>query len=229
MATIELENLREEICHALRNGDIFGAASTTIRGVTNTTNSFTAGAGDIEFTLSHTGVKNIRSLTIDSVDKYLFRDYTVNWATGKITLNTPTTGGEDIEVSYDYSSSADKIYPDMPRTDLTLTSFPRVGIELTSSRTEPLGLGGLRHISDLIVTAYVWVPVNKDTNIAGGLGGTSDLNNTIKRVRDALRTTPKSYYNFPYIYPMSTSPIITGQDNKIIQMSQDFNVRFVVE
>jgi hypothetical protein len=223
---MDFEHIREEISHSLRNGDIL---SISVRGVTTATETFTATASQTIFNLAQTGIKNIRSLTVQSVNKYLFRDYTYNAATGVVTLNTGATVGDSVVIQYDYSSSADKIYPDMPRTDLRLTSFPRVGIEITNSNTEPLGLGGMTHISDLLITVYAWVPVNKDTEIAGGLGGTSDLNDLIKNIRDIIRTNAKSYYNFTYITPKSTSPIIRGENNKIIQMSQDFYIKFLTE
>jgi len=224
--TMDFEHIREEISHSLRNGDILSIA---IRGVTTTTDSFIATASQTVFNLTQTGIKNIRSLTVNSVAKYLFRDYTYNGATGVVTLNTGAGIGEAVVIQYDYSASADKIYPDMPRVDLTLTSFPRVGIEITNSNTMPFGLGGMTHISDLLITVYAWVPVNKDTSIAGGLGGTADLNDLIKNIRDTIRTNAKSYYNFTYITPKSTSPVIKGENNKIIQLSQDFYIKFLTE
>jgi hypothetical protein len=136
---------------------------------------------------------------------------------------------DPVAIQHDYSSVADKIYPDMPRTDLTLTSYPRVGIELTSARTEPLGLGGITHMSDIIVTIYGWMPSNKDSAIAGGLGGTKDLNDLMTNIRGVIRTNAKSFYTFSFMTPIGSTAIIKGNYDKIIQMSQDFLIKFLIE
>jgi hypothetical protein len=117
----------------------------------------------------------------------------------------------------------------MPRNDLSLTSFPRVGISLVSVSTKPLGLGGTTFISDVLVSIYAWMPVNKDTAVSGGLGGTDDISILLHNIRETLENNAKSFYTFKWIEPINTSPIIPGQNNKIIQQSHDFNIRFVVE
>jgi hypothetical protein len=84
-------------------------------------------------------------------------------------------------------------------------------------------------LSDILATIYAWVPVNKDTSIASGFGGTADLNNLVTVIRARIRTNDKSYVTFPFIVPNTTGPIIKGEDNKIMQMSQDFRLRFITE
>jgi hypothetical protein len=224
MSTFELENIREEIMHTLRNADIF---STTIRGVTTVTDNITGIAGST-ITPTHSTLKNIRSLTITAVNKYFIKDYMINFSTGVITLVSALSGGEAIVLNYDYGTG-DKVYPDMPRSDLTLESFPRIGISLVSPSTEPLGLGGMVHITDYLISIYVWMPVNKVSTIAGGLGGGDDLNDTMSDVRNAIRANAKSFYSFPYITPTSGTPVTVGTNQKIIQISQDFLVKFMVE
>jgi hypothetical protein len=213
----------------LRNADIF---STTIRGVTTRTDNYTATAGQTNFTLTQTKVKNIRSLTVQSVSKQFVKDYTINWETGVITLLTGATLNDAVAINYDYTSSTDateKIWYDLPRADINIESFPRIGMALTSSTTEPLGLGGTNHISDIIVTIFVSMPVNKVSTIAGGLGGVIDLGNILKSVRDRIRTNAKSFYSFKWITPLRTNPVIPSTNNKIIQQSDDYQIRFLVE
>jgi hypothetical protein len=209
----------------LRNSDIF---TTTIRGVTTKTDNFTATAGQTQFTLTQTAVKNIRSLTVNSVPKYFINNYIINWTTGVVTLSVGANLNDPVAIQYDYGSG-DKIYPDYPRSDLTLTSFPRIGMEIISSTTSPLGLGGTTHISDLVVQIFLWMPINKDVNIAGGLGGTKDLNDYMSDIRSIIRTNAKNLYSFRYITPIGTSPVIIGTNQKIIQISQDFSIKFLVE
>src|SRR3990167_9276630 len=146
-------NLRNELCNFLRYSDVL---STTIRGVTRVTGeTWTVGVGgEATHTLANNPVRDIKSLTINSTTKYYLRDYTLNFTTGVITWNTALIQNDVVLVTYDYGSG-DKIYPDFPRDDLRLTSFPRIGIELTSVTTEPLGLGGNNHLSDLLITIII--------------------------------------------------------------------------
>lgn len=220
--TFKLQQAREELTHFLRNLDVI---PISVRGVTTDTESLTGSAG-LTITLSNTIIRNIRSLEIDGVSKYLFRDYTVNWSTGIITLNVALTGGESIEVEYDYGGT-EKIYPDMPRDDLTLSSYPRIGIELTSRTTNPFGLYGESWLSDFLMTIYVWNPANIDTYTQ--IGGTEDLMDIIETINQGIQDNAKNFYIFPFIYPMGNSPIIRGQNNKLIQCSIDCQIKFVVE
>jgi len=231
MTTLDINNIRNEISNCIRNGDVLGATSTTIRGVTTQTDSFTATAGQTAFQLTKTSVHNVRSVTVNAVSKYYVKDYTFVAATGILTLNTGAGIGETVAVSYDYrATEGDKIYPDMPRDDLSLTSYPRVGIEITSEVTTPLGLGGTSHISDFMITIFCWMPVNKDTSIAGGLGGTADLSTVMKNIRAQIRAQAKNFSsNIPYIYPSGLSPITKSINNKIIQQGEDFIIKFIVE
>jgi len=224
---IDIGNIREEIVVLLRNSNIF---TIGVRSATTATQNFTATAGQTVFTLTNTPVRNVRSLTINAVNKYLFTDYTVNYVTGAITLNTGATLSDAVAIQYDYGATAgEKIYPDYPRGDLTLTSFPRVGMEITSARTEPFGLSGVNHITDILVSIFAFIPGNKDSAIAGGLGGTMDLSDTISAIRNTIRANAKLFSQFQYIYPTSVSPIMRGTNDKIIHQSADFVIKFVVE
>jgi len=44
-----------------------------------------------------------------------------------------------------------------------------------------------------------------------------------------MRTNAKSFYSFKYITPTGVNPITVGTNQKIIQASQDFNIKFLVE
>lgn len=227
MSTLDLQQVRDELCNFLRQGDVL---STSVRGVSRVTSSYSVGVGG-ESAHTFTGnipVRDFKVLTVDAIPKYFLRDYTMNWNTGVLTWNTPLTNGQVVVYQLDFGSG-DKIFPDYPREDLTLTSFPRVGIEITSVSTSPLGLGGGNHISDILVTIYVWVPANKDSSIAGGFGGLTDLEATIKNIRDVMRTNAKNFYTFSWIYPKGESPLIRGQSNKVMQKSIDFFIRFKIE
>lgn len=225
MTTFQINKIKEEIVNFLRNSNIF---SLSLRGVATQTDTFTATAGQTIFTLTKVPARNIRSLSVNAVSKTFIKDYSVNWDTSVLTLNVGALVGESVVIVYDWGSP-DKIFPDFPRDDLKLYSFPRVAVEWTTADTQPLGLGGMVHISTILVTIYAWVPVNKDPAIASGYGGVTDLGTLLFNIRDAIRTNAKGFYSFPYIEPKGVSPIIKSTNNKIIQQSQDFSVRFVVE
>lgn len=224
ITAINLNDVREEICCKLRNADIF---TTTIRGVTTVTENSTGSAAQTTITPAHSTLKNVRSLTIDAVPKYFIHDFTINFKTGVITLLSALSGGEAIVLQYDYGT--DRIFPDLIRDNLTLESFPRIGIKTVGMTTEPLGLGGVTNISDILISVYVWMPVNKVSTIAGGLGGNDDLELYMKKSRSTILNNSKSFYSFSFIHPVGSSPIIPGTNNKTIQISQDFRARFVVE
>jgi hypothetical protein len=172
-------------------------------------------------------ISNVRSVTVNSVSKYLFADYDFNGANKTLTLNTGATVGWTVTIVYDYISTAgsEKIYPDYPREDLGFDKFPRIGLELTSQETNPLGLGGTNWISDIVITVYLWVP----TENKNSLGGTEYLNDTLTLIRQTLQTNAKSFKLFQFITPGHTSPIIKGKNDKIMQQSQDYMIRFLVE
>ena len=224
ITAINLNDVREEICCKLRNSDVL---TVTIRGVTTVTENSTGLLGQTTITPAHSTLKNVRSLTIDAVNKYFINDFTINFKTGVITLLSALSGGEAIVLNYDYGS--DKIFPDLIRDNLTLESFPRIGIKTVSMNSEPLGLGGVTNISDILISIYVWMPVNKVSTIAGGLGGNDDLELYMKTVRSTMLNNSKGFYSFPFIHPVGSTSIIPSTNNKIIQISQDFSARFKVE
>jgi len=225
MSTLNPQNIRTELCHFLRNSDII---STTIRGVTTTSDNFVISAPTSQLTLTKSGVRNIRSVSIGgSAFWYYLFDYTVNWTTGVLTFTTPFTGGT-VNVNYDYGTS-DKIFPDMPRDDLTLNSYPRVSIEFTSMNSQPLGLGATNDINNILITIYAWVPANKETSIAGGNGGQDYITTILYNIRNSIRNNKKGFYYFKYIEPHNISPIIKGTSDKLLQQSQDYYIKFLVE
>lgn len=227
MTTLNIQNLRDELCQFFRANDVL---SVSVRGVTRYSSSYIVGAGG-ESTHTFTGrtpVRDFNSLMVDSVAKYWLRDYTIVWSTGVLTWNTPLTIGQVVSYSIDYGSG-DKIYPDLPRDDLTLTSYPRLGVELTSITTSPLGIGGQNHMSDVLVTVIVWAPANKDSAIAGGYGGLADLEETMRLVRNVVRANAKNFYTFSWITPQGSNPLMKSTNGKVMQHSQDFLIRFLVE
>ena len=139
---MNIQNIKKEQIQFLRNQDVF---STTIRGVTTRTDTGTFDA-DETHTLANspTTVKNVRSVTRGSLLVY-GTDYTVNFLTGVISFTVAQTGSYTII----YDNGPDKIYPDFPRDDLTISSFPRIALDILNVSMDALGIGGSQFISDV--------------------------------------------------------------------------------
>lgn len=223
MATISIQNIRDEIINGLRNANIFTIA---VREVTTTTDTFIATAGQTQFTLTKTNMKNIRSVTVNAVSKALITDYSISWSTSKIILVTGAGAGESVVIQYDYGT--DKIHPDFPREDLTISSFPRLGFEITSIRTEPLGLGGANHISDILMTVFLFMPVNRDA-ATNSIGGTEDLHDYMNIIRSYFRTNAKNFVSFKWMTPFTGTSTMRSHNDKVIQLNEDYSLKFIIE
>jgi len=174
---LNIQNLKQEQVDFLRNQDIF---TTTQRGVT-TANATGTLSGTKVITISRTNVKNIRSITVDAVPKYLGTDWTVNYkhATGcVITFGSNQTG--DYVVSHDYGT--DKIFPDFPRDDLTIDSYPRIAVDILNVGMDAFGIGGDNFISNVAFTVVVY-----DKKSA-------DLDGYIQAIKEAYVAAPKDFY-----------------------------------
>ena len=221
---ISLKNVKREIVNELRNA---GVLTTTLRNVTNKTDNFTATANQTVFTLTYEP-RNIKTVTVDGNSKYYFLDYEFDAIAKTLTLYSGATVDDAVVINYDYGTTGaggDKIYPDYPREDLTLKSYPRIAVEVTNQNTEPLGLGASNWISDIIITIFVWVPADR----VSGVGGSDYLSGLTTSIREEMINRAKSFKLFKFIRPVSTTPIMKGPYEKILQQNQDSIIKFVVE
>jgi len=139
MGYIEQTKVLAEYLNFLRNSDIL---TTTVRGVTTTSDTKTTAATGAEtFTLTNLGVKNIRSITYDGSTIYNVKDYTINLDSNQVTLLS-VVPGKTVVISYDYGKG-DRIYPDYPRTDISISKFPRIGFGIYGFRSEVAGFGNV--------------------------------------------------------------------------------------
>jgi hypothetical protein len=137
MGYIEQTKVLAEYLNFLRNSDIL---TTTVRGVTTTSDTKTTAATGAEtFTLTHLGVKNIRSITYDGSTIYNVKDYTINLDSNQVTLLS-VVPGKTVVISYDYGTG-DRIYPDYPRC-------------FTES-AEALTISGFKKIKDLKIGEFI--------------------------------------------------------------------------
>lgn len=204
---MNIQNIKSEQVVFLRNQNIFTIAQ---RGVTTASATGTL-AAETTITISRTNVKNIRSITVAAVSKSLGTDYTVDYihSTGcVITFGTAQTG--DYVISYDYGS--DKIYPDFPRDDLTIDSYPRIAIDILNVSMDAFGIGGSQFISDVAFTIVVY---DDDTD---------DLDGYIQTIKDAYVTNAKLFYYLKFVKPTLIGPTINSPDKKDEIMSKNLDI-----
>lgn len=219
MSTRNDRIMKEELVIFLRNSDIFPIAT---RGVTTQTDTFTATAGQTIFTLTQNVVRNIRSVTVQSVAKKVYTEYTPNYLTASstVTLLTGATLSDSVVIVYDYSSGAtEKIWPDYPEIVYLADGVPRIGFDIMGVRTQVIGIGTTNWLSDAMVTIKVY-----DKNIR-------TIDGYINTIRSAVKSNQKSFYTFPFAYISNSGPpiIVEYLGKKIFSKSVDLLCRFNFE
>ena len=216
---INLFEYEKELVNFLRNQDII---SVSDRGVTTTTETFSGNASDVDFDLANTNVKNVRLIQITAVTQSYGTDYSIDFDgsnPGRITFTSPPASGtNNISIQYDYGST-DRIYPDFPRADLKLSSYPRVAVNIISVTSSPMGLGGDSDNSALLVSTVVFD------------AGMKSVLEKVTTIRNSIRSNKDAFYNFDYITPNAIDALIksTDRNDEIVQQNADFNILNVVE
>ena len=209
---MNIQQIKNEQIQFLRNQDVF---STTIRGVTTREDTGTF-SGDSTHTLANapTIVKNVRSVTRGTVLVY-GTDYTVNFLTGVISFTTAQTGAYTIS----YDTGPDRIFPDFPRNDLTISSFPRIALDILNVGLDNFGIGGSQFISNVAFTIVVY-----DDN-------SNDLDGYIQTIKDLYVNNASSFYYLKFIKPTLIGPTINSADKKdeIMQKNIDILGMFEVD
>ena len=211
---MDITKIKQEQVVFLRNQNIF---TITQRGVTTTTQEATISAAT-EITIAKTTVKNIRSITVGGTAKALGTDYTADYndSTGcVITFGSAQTGAS--VVTYDYGT--DKIYPDFPRDDLTINSYPRIAIDILNAPIDAFGIGGDTFISDVTYTIVVYAKKS------------GDLDTYIQAIKDAYVSNAKNFYYLSFVKPILIGPTINSTDkqDEIMQKNIDILGMFNVE
>jgi hypothetical protein len=217
MVTINKQKIKQELVVFLRNQNIFTIAQ---RGVTTTTYTETL-ANAASATISVTNVKNIRSISVAAVSLVFGTDYEVDYGTGKtgsncvITFTANQTGA--LSVSYDYGT--DKIWPDYPRDDLSISSYPRIAVDVLNIPTDAFGIGGDKFISEVNFTAVVY-----DNN-------SDNIDSYLYSIKNKFISNANNFYYLKFIKPTLTGPTISDPETKeeIMHGNQDFKSMFNVE
>jgi len=212
---INLYAIRQELINFIRGQDVF---STTQRGVTTTT-ATTSLSSATTWSIATANIKNIRSVTIAGSTATYGTDYdpVFGSTTTTLTFTAAQTGAST--ATFDYGTS-DKIWPDFPKNQLTISDFPRIAVDFIGITTEPGGFGNV-NISTIDFTVVVY-----DFK-------TKDLDTYLQRIRQAFIDYFKNFHYFNYVRPLRVGPILKspfekGKD-KVLQQSSDWRIYFQLE
>lgn len=166
-------------------------------------------------------LKNIRSITVAGSPLLFGTDYTYDTEfidttkKTKITFTSAQTGAYTI--IYDFGT--DKIWPDYPRDDLSISSYPRIAIDTQDSGTDAFGIGGNDYITDLGITVVAYAKT------------TSKVSSLVSDIRQKLISSNQEFFYFKFLKPVGVGPIIIDPTSKkeIVSRSIDFLSKFNVE
>jgi len=212
---IDIQEIKEELVVFLRNQNII---SVTNRGVTNTQDTGTFSSTS-SYLINRTNVKNIKSITVASVVKSFGTDYSVDYYFNdsgtrkcKITFVTAQTGSYSID--YDYGT--DKIWPDFPRDDLSISSYPRISVDVLSVSTTAFGIGGNEDISNILFSVQIFAQ------------SVVSMNSYTKTIRTKFLENRKSFYTLGYIQPTGIGPMIEDPAKRQEIMSQNLDFQSII-
>lgn len=215
---IDLFRLKEEIIVWLRKN----LTDPKVRGTIKI--SMQSGTGSkVKFELPDDDVKYVDHILVDGAIQANYTDYYVDY-NDKLQLSnpvvyflTPPSNGSAVEIKYNHGTSW--IYPDIPRVDLGIDSYPRVNVRFVSLRTSEGGLGSGSNITDILGSIMIWS------------ASESELMDMIKNTRTLIMQNKKDFHYFKLMVPQGTGPVLTspGREEKIIEQTQDFLIQFRLE
>jgi len=215
MTKTTLQNIKLEFVNFLRNQDILSVGT---RNVTTVTDNQTASAtGSETFTLANTGVKNVRSVEVQSAAIVFGTDYTIDLDNNQITINSVTIA-DTVDIQYDHGTT-DRIFPDFPDAHIKLKDFPRIGFDIISAVTSETELGAGSTDTEYILSTNVY-DADQD-----------NVENIISSLRAKILDNKKNFYYIPFITPTNLGSIIVSPfgQKKIMQRNQDCLIKFVFE
>lgn len=205
--------IKQEQIVFLRNSDVFTISQ---RGVTTASATGTL-SGTKVITISTAAIKNIRSVTVGAVSKYVGTDYTAVYgaASTVITFIANQTGA--YAASHDYGT--DKIFPDFPRDDLTINSYPRIALDVINVGMDALGIGGSSFISNVAITIVIFS------------NNSDNLDSYVNTIKALYVTNAKNFYYLKFVKPTFIGPTINSPDkkNEIMQKNIDILGMFAVD
>lgn len=212
MSTVSQWDSLEELVYFVRNSDIL---TTTERNVTTDTDTGTF-SSDSSHLIDVPNIKNIRSIVVNAVTLDFGDDYTydINFSDTtiktKITFTSSVSG--DFTITYDFGS--DHIFPDFPKNNLSISSFPRIAVDLISTASTPLGYGNKRVaiITDMLFTIVCYANKTKKVRLL------------VADSKNKLMNAQTDFFNFKISLPQGEGRIQIADNTKqeIFQSNFDF-------
>jgi len=218
MSVTDIRNIKEEVVVFMRNG----ITDPNARGTTGS-DVFAGDGATTTFTLANKDVKNVISVTEAGTAKAFGTDYSVDYkntdptAYPTVTFTSAPASGAEVIVNNHWGETW--VYSDYPRLDLSLSSYPRVSVDVTSARTDPFGIGGTAVISDYMLTLTAFAQ------------STETVDHLLNQARSGLIANMTGFYNFNNILPTALGPMgkEPGRHDKIQIRNLDFAVRLKID
>lgn len=148
----------------------------------------------------------ISSVTLDGTALTFGAEYTINWRDdnkGSITLSEEPDTDLDLVIVYgEKLNRGSFIYPDLPRNDLSLDKYPRIGFRTSFTREM---IGGDGNNAAFNNTGLLQIKVVALT--------TAEINKLITALDTYILNNFKSFYYIRYIDPSSISNYDNFGDN----------------
>ena len=219
MGQVSKWNVKEEIVQFLRNQDVL---SITERGVTTEEDTGTF-ASDSTHLIADSQIKNIRSIVRGTTLEF-GTDYTYDTdfddsgtKKTKITFTSAQTGSFTIT----YDTGTDKIFPDFPKDNLSVSSYPRIAVEIISMPSELMGYGNQKVASSTEIFFTIIVYAKK----------TKKVDQTLDLIRVTMVTNQNNFFYMNIVVPDSAGPMINDDTtkNEIVHSNQDYSSLLNIE
>ena len=222
MSAISRRDIKREITNDLRSADLI---SISTRGVTTTTEEFDGTGSQTNFILTGTGsgnggIKNVRTVTVNAVVQVYGTDWDITNDFSTVIFTTaPVFGTDNVDITYDFSSTGDRIYPDFSKTTISNDNFPRIGFDIITTTTIDKALQGAITQSNLVIS---FVAYQKGAN------ATDDLHDAI---RAFLLTKKLSWFFLNFLTPTGDGPllVVPESQDKVFQRNTDFRAPYEFE
>ena len=211
---------------------------------TTTSDTFTATASQTTFTVTHTKLLCVNSVTVNSVSKYKYSDYNIDLRNNQIILNTGATVGHSVVINYDYGDNS-WINPVNSEKNvgghLVRTDFPRITVSQINYSAQFLGFNSDVQMSDVTMqidvatkdklkaTDYVRIKTDGTSETITETVLNQELIDVILLgIMNAIRRKWRSELSFKIFLPSdafrSVTELKTDQDIDVFRKSMDIQL-----
>jgi len=215
MAIINEKQMRDEVAVFLKNQNVLSASE---RGVTTVTDESLGTLSTTSFSyIAKSNVRNIRNVKVAGSTLTYGTDYTVDYyyldTTRKCRIDYTVAQTGIATVTYDWGTT-EKIYPNFPRTDMTLASYPRIGLEIVDIDSKPYGFNNVNNSN--VDISFTVLDDSKD-----------NITDIVTDIRTAIVNNQSGFFYLKLVKPRRTGPVVPVTDGKAKDklFSKSFDVR----